>query len=143
MQDQHSIVKKTFGSKQIKMIYSGRQELGKQVEIIDTSVEERNSFSLNDKEIEDLAKQAMIIEKHYLRPMDIEWAKDGIDGTLYIVQARPETVCSQSEQNIIERYELSNKADVLAEGRAIGQRIGKGPVRLIRFFGPDAIGTRW
>lgn len=128
---QHPIVKKTFGSKQIKMIYSDRQEIGKQVEIIDTSVEERNAFSLNDEEIKELAKQAMIIEKHYKRPMDIEWAKDGIDGKLYIVQARPETVCSQSEQNVIERYELSNKADVLAEGRAIGQRIGKGPVRLV------------
>ncbi|MFV8456502.1 phosphoenolpyruvate synthase [Vibrio owensii] len=128
---QHPIVKKTFGSKQIKMIYSDRQEIGKQVEIIDTSVEERNTFSLNDEEIKELAKQAMIIEKHYQRPMDIEWAKDGIDGKLYIVQARPETVCSQSEQNVIERYELSNKADVLVEGRAIGQRIGKGPVRLV------------
>ncbi|HDM8230687.1 TPA: phosphoenolpyruvate synthase [Vibrio campbellii] len=128
---QHPIVKKTFGSKQIKMIYSDRQEIGKQVEIIDTSVEERNAFSLNDEEIKELAKQAMIIEKHYKRPMDIEWAKDGIDGKLYIVQARPETVCSQSEQNVIERYELSSKADVLVEGRAIGQRIGKGPVRLV------------
>lgn len=128
---QHPIVKKTFGSKQIKMIYSDRQEIGKQVEIIDTSVEERNAFSLNDEEIKELAKQAMIIEKHYKRPMDIEWAKDGIDGKLYIVQARPETVCSQSEQNVIERYELSNKADVIVEGRAIGQRIGKGPVRLV------------
>jgi len=128
---QHPIVKKTFGSKQIKMIYSDRQEIGKQVEIIDTSLEERNAFSLNDEEIKELAKQAMIIEKHYKRPMDIEWAKDGIDGQLYIVQARPETVCSQSEQNVIERYELSNKADVLVEGRAIGQRIGKGPVRLV------------
>ena len=128
---QHPIVKKTFGSKQIKMIYSDCQEIGKQVEIIDTSVEERNAFSLNDEEIKELAKQAMIIEKHYKRPMDIEWAKDGIDGKLYIVQARPETVCSQSEQNVIERYELSNKADVLVEGRAIGQRIGKGPVRLV------------
>ncbi|WP_199768376.1 phosphoenolpyruvate synthase [Vibrio campbellii] len=128
---QHPIVKKTFGSKQIKMIYSDRQEIGKQVEIIDTSVEERNAFSLNDEEIKELTKQAMIIERHYKRPMDIEWAKDGIDGKLYIVQARPETVCSQSEQNVIERYELSNKADVLVEGRAIGQRIGKGPVRLV------------
>ncbi|EKM17683.1 phosphoenolpyruvate synthase [Vibrio harveyi] len=128
---QYPIVKKTFGSKQIKMIYSNSQEIGKQVEIIDTSVEERNAFSLDDEEIKELAKQAMIIEKHYQRPMDIEWAKDGIDGKLYIVQARPETVCSQSEQNVIERYELSNKADVLVEGRAIGQRIGKGPVRLV------------
>ncbi|HCJ4665071.1 phosphoenolpyruvate synthase [Vibrio parahaemolyticus] len=128
---EHPIVKKTFGSKLIKMIYSNNQEIGKQVNIIDTSEEERNTFSLNEEEIKELAKQAMIIEKHYQRPMDIEWAKDGIDGKLYIVQARPETVCSQTEQNVIERYELNNKADVLVEGRAIGQRIGKGPVRLV------------
>ena len=125
------IVKKTFGSKLIKMIYSTNQEIGKQVDIIDTDEQERNQFSLNDEEIKELAKQAMIIEKHYQRPMDIEWAKDGIDGKLYIVQARPETVCSQSDQNVIERYELNNKADVLVEGRAIGQRIGSGPVRLV------------
>ncbi|EMK3393401.1 phosphoenolpyruvate synthase [Vibrio parahaemolyticus] len=128
---EHPIVKKTFGSKLIKMIYSNNQEIGKQVDIIHTSEEERNTFSLNEEEIKELAKQAMIIEKHYQRPMDIEWAKDGIDGKLYIVQARPETVCSQTEQNVIERYELNNKADVLVEGRAIGQRIGKGPVRLV------------
>ena len=128
---QHPIVKKTFGSKLIKMIYSTNQEIGKQVDIIDTSAQEREQFSLNDEEIKELAKQAMIIEKHYQRPMDIEWAKDGIDGKLYIVQARPETVCSQSEQNVIERYELNNKAEVLVEGRAIGQRIGSGPVRLV------------
>ncbi|TOG33733.1 phosphoenolpyruvate synthase [Vibrio parahaemolyticus] len=128
---EHPIVKKTFGSKLIKMIYSNNQEIGKQVDIIDTPEEERNTFSLNEEEIKELAKQAMIIEKHYQRPMDIEWAKDGIDGKLYIVQARPETVCSQTEQNVIERYELNNKADVLVEGRAIGQRIGKGPVRLV------------
>lgn len=85
---EHPIVKKTFGSKLIKMIYSDNQEIGKQVDIVDTSDEERNTFSLNDDEIKELAKQAMIIEKHYQRPMDIEWAKDGIDGKLYIVQAR-------------------------------------------------------
>ncbi|NOI92064.1 phosphoenolpyruvate synthase [Vibrio splendidus] len=127
----YPVVKKTFGSKLIKMIYSTNQEIGKQVDIIDTDAQERNEFSLNDEEIKELAKQAMIIEKHYQRPMDIEWAKDGIDGKLYIVQARPETVCSQSDQNVIERYELNNKADVLVEGRAIGQRIGSGPVRLV------------
>ncbi len=126
------IVKKTFGSKLIKMIYSNSQEVGKQVEIVDTTAEERQTFSLTDDEIKELAKQAMIIEKHYQRPMDIEWAKDGIDGKLYIVQARPETVCSQSEQNVIERYELNDKAEVLVEGRAIGQRIGSGPVRLVK-----------
>ncbi|WP_305404686.1 phosphoenolpyruvate synthase [Photobacterium leiognathi] len=125
------IVRKNFGSKLIKMIYSDNQEIGKQVDIVDTSAEEQHQFSINDEEIKELAKQAMIIEKHYQRPMDIEWAKDGIDGKLYIVQARPETVCSQESQNVIERYELNNKADVLLEGRAIGQRIGSGKVRLV------------
>ncbi|POF57901.1 phosphoenolpyruvate synthase, partial [Vibrio vulnificus] len=117
---QAPIVKKTFGSKLSKMIYANSQVIGKQVEIVDTSEAERNQFSLTDAEIVELAKQAMIIEKHYQRPMDIEWAKDGIDGQLYIVQARPETVCSQSDANVIERYELSHKAEVLIEGRAIG-----------------------
>ncbi|WP_305368865.1 phosphoenolpyruvate synthase [Photobacterium leiognathi] len=125
------IVRKNFGSKLIKMIYSDNQEIGKQVDIVDTSAEEQHQFSINDEEIKELAKQALIIEKHYQRPMDIEWAKDGIDGKLYIVQARPETVCSQEAQNVIERYELNNKADVLLEGRAIGQRIGSGKVRLV------------
>ncbi|WP_419240650.1 phosphoenolpyruvate synthase [Photobacterium leiognathi] len=125
------IVRKNFGSKLIKMIYSDNQEIGKQVDIVDTSAEEQHQFSISDEEIKELAKQAMIIEKHYQRPMDIEWAKDGIDGKLYIVQARPETVCSQEAQNVIERYELNNKADVLLEGRAIGQRIGSGKVRLV------------
>ncbi|WP_434362571.1 phosphoenolpyruvate synthase [Parasalinivibrio latis] len=127
----HAIVKKTFGSKLTKMIYADSQVIGKQVEIVDTTEQERGQFSLNDAEIAELAKQALIIEKHYQRPMDIEWAKDGIDGKLYIVQARPETVCSQKAQNVIERYELNNKADVLVEGRAIGQRIGSGTVRLV------------
>lgn len=127
----HAVLKKTFGSKLTKMIYANSQEIGKQVEIIDTSEQERNQFSLTDDEVQELAKQALIIEKHYQRPMDIEWAKDGIDGKLYIVQARPETVMSQSEKNVIERYELNNKADILIEGRAIGQRIGSGKVRLV------------
>jgi len=126
-----AIVRKTFGSKLIKMVYSDNQQIGKQVEIIDTTEQERGSFSLNDAEIAELAKQALIIERHYQRPMDIEWAKDGIDGKLYVVQARPETVCSQSEGNVIERFQLNDKADVLVEGRAIGQKIGAGPARLV------------
>ncbi|GAL10266.1 phosphoenolpyruvate synthase [Vibrio astriarenae] len=117
--------------KLLKMIYSERQEIGKQVEIIDTNAEERNQFSLTDTEITELAKQAMIIERHYQRPMDIEWAKDGIDGKLYIVQARPETVCSQTEKNLVERFQLQDKSSVLVEGRAIGQRIGQGRVRIV------------
>ncbi|MEZ8129644.1 phosphoenolpyruvate synthase [Enterovibrio norvegicus] len=126
-----AVVKRTFGSKLIKMIYADSQVIGKQVDIVDTSPEEQNQFSLTDDEIAELAKQAMIIEKHYQRAMDIEWAKDGIDGKLYIVQARPETVCSQKNANVIERYELNDKAGVLVEGRAIGQRIGSGGVRVV------------
>lgn len=130
-QGQPAIVKKTFGSKLTKMIYADSSEMGKQVEIIDTTEEEQNNFSLTSEEITELAKQAVIIEKHYGRPMDIEWAKDGLDGKLYIVQARPETVCSQSESNVIERFQLQDKANVLIEGRAIGQKIGVGKVRLV------------
>ncbi|WED22561.1 phosphoenolpyruvate synthase [Vibrio sp. JC009] len=127
----HAVIKKTFGSKLTKMIYSDQNEVGKQVQIVDTSEEERNQFSLSDSELEQLARQAMIIENHYQRPMDIEWAKDGVDGKLYIVQARPETVQSQQQDNVIERYQLSDRSQVLIEGRAIGQRIGKGKARLV------------
>ncbi|EKM3681856.1 phosphoenolpyruvate synthase [Vibrio alginolyticus] len=127
----HSVVKKTFGSKLLKMIYSDVQSIGKQVDIVDTSLEERSDFSLSEEEIQELAKQALVIEKHYQRPMDIEWAKDGLDGKLYIVQARPETVCSQHKDNVLERYELQSKTNVLIEGRAIGQKIGSGSVRLV------------
>ncbi|MDG3087729.1 phosphoenolpyruvate synthase [Vibrio hannami] len=127
----HAVIKKTFGSKLTKMIYSDQTEVGKQVQIVDTSNEERNQFSLTDAELEELAKQALIIERHYQRPMDIEWAKDGIDGKLYIVQARPETVQSQEDTNVIERYQLGDKSQVLIEGRAIGQKIGTGKARLV------------
>ncbi|GAM58994.1 phosphoenolpyruvate synthase [Vibrio ishigakensis] len=130
-QGQPAIVKKTFGSKLTKMIYANSSEMGKQVKIIDTTNEEQSQFSLTNDEITELAKQAVIIEKHYGRPMDIEWAKDGLDGKLYIVQARPETVCSQAESNVIERFQLQDKANVLIEGRAIGQKIGIGKVRLV------------
>ncbi|WP_375753548.1 phosphoenolpyruvate synthase [Vibrio sp. HN007] len=127
----HAVIKKTFGSKLTKMIYSDETEVGKQVQIIDTSDEERNQFSLTNDELEELAKQALIIERHYQRPMDIEWAKDGIDGKLYIVQARPETVQSQEDTKVIERYQLGDKSQVLIEGRAIGQKIGTGKARLV------------
>lgn len=126
-----AVIKKTFGSKLVKMVYSDKTQVGKQVKVVDTSNEERNHFSLNNEEIEQLAKQALIIEKHYGRPMDIEWAKDGIDGKLYIVQARPETVCSQEQNNVIERYQLAEKSQVLIEGRAIGQKVGVGHARLV------------
>ena len=125
------IIQKTLGSKLIKMVYSSEQKVGKQVKILDTSTEERSQFSLTTEEIKELAKQALTIEKHYQRPMDIEWAKDGIDGKLYIVQARPETIYSRHKENIIERFVLHNRADILVKGRAIGNHIGTGPVRLL------------
>ena len=89
-------------------------------------------FSLNDEEVEQLARQALIIEKHYGRPMDIEWAKDGLNGKLYILQARPETVKSRDNKQVLERYTLQKKGTVLAEGRSIGQRIGQGKARIIK-----------
>ena len=126
-----AVVRRTFGSKQIKMVYATGKELGTQVEIIDTTDEERNQFSLTDAETESLAKQAMIIEKHYGRPMDIEWAKDGVTGELFIVQARPETVRSRDDAQVMERFHLNGSGKVLTEGRAIGQRIGAGAVRVV------------
>ncbi|MDP5206396.1 phosphoenolpyruvate synthase, partial [Alishewanella sp. SMS9] len=89
------------------------------------------TFSLNDTEVAQLAEQAVIIEQHYGRPMDIEWAKDGIDGKLYIVQARPETVKSREDTNSIERYQLVEQSPVLVEGRAIGHRIGAGTAKVL------------
>ena len=126
-----AVVRRTIGSKLIKMVYAEGKELGTQVETIDTSAQERGQFSLSDSEIESLAKQALIIEKHYGRPMDIEWAKDGVTGELFIVQARPETVRSREDDNVMERFHLSEKAEVLVDGRAIGQRIGTGVVRVV------------
>ncbi|MGR5151546.1 phosphoenolpyruvate synthase [Photobacterium swingsii] len=126
-----AVVRRTIGSKMIKMVYAEGEELGTQVDIIDTSAEERTQFSLTDAEIEELAKQALIIEKHYGRPMDIEWAKDGVTGELLIVQARPETVRSRDDQNVMERFHLNAQGQAIIEGRAIGQRIGTGVVRVV------------
>ncbi|WP_330959558.1 phosphoenolpyruvate synthase [Photobacterium sp. 53610] len=126
-----AVVRRTLGSKMQKMIYGEGKELGTQVVIQDTTSAEQNSFSLTDDEIESLAKQAMIIEKHYGRPMDIEWAKDGITGELLIVQARPETVRSRDDANVMERFHLNGQGKSLVEGRAIGQRIGTGVVRVV------------
>lgn len=127
----HAVVRRTIGSKQIKMVYAEGKELGTQVDVIDTTEEERQQFSLTDDEITSLAKQALIIEKHYGRPMDIEWAKDGITGELLIVQARPETVRSRDDQQVMERFHLNAQASAIIEGRAIGQRIGAGAVRVV------------
>src|SRR5690606_19957336 len=118
--------------KAIKMIYGAEATAGKSVITVDVDRAERARFCLSDEEVSNLARQALIIEKHYARPMDIEWAKDGDDGQLYIVQARPETVKSRSSANVMERYLLKEKGTVLVEGRAIGQRIGAGKVRVIR-----------
>ncbi|NMP15411.1 phosphoenolpyruvate synthase [Thalassotalea sp. Y01] len=126
-----AVLRRNIGSKAIKMIYADTQEHGKQVEIVDIDEAVSDTFSINDAEIEELAKQAVIIEKHYGRPMDIEWAKDGLDGKLYIVQARPETVRSRESANIIEQFQLQDKSKVVCEGRAIGNKIGKGKVKVL------------
>lgn len=126
-----AILRRNLGSKAIKMIYGEEAKAGKSVKTVDVDRADRARFALSDAEVTELAKQALIIEKHYGRPMDIEWAKDGDDGKLYIVQARPETVKSRSSATVMERYLLKEKGKVLVEGRAIGQRIGAGPVKVI------------
>jgi pyruvate,water dikinase len=127
-----AILRRNLGSKAIKMIYGDEAKAGRSVKTVDVDKAERARFCLTDAEVSELAKQAMIIEKHYQCPMDIEWAKDGDDGKLYIVQARPETVKSRTQANVMERYLLKETGTVLVEGRAIGQRIGAGKVRIIK-----------
>lgn len=127
-----AILRRNLGSKAIKMVYGDEAKAGKSVKVVDVDLADRARFCLTDAEVTELAKQALIIEKHYERPMDIEWAKDGDDGKLYIVQARPETVKSRTNINVMERYLLKEKGTVLVEGRAIGQRIGAGKVRVIQ-----------
>ncbi|RJG06184.1 phosphoenolpyruvate synthase [Noviherbaspirillum cavernae] len=127
------IIRRNIGSKLIKMEFTGEAKAGRSVKTVDVPVELRNRYSLNDQEIVELAKYAVIIEKHYDRPMDIEWGKDGRDGKLYILQARPETVKSQQKStDAQQRFKLKGSGTVLASGRAIGQKIGAGPVRVIR-----------
>jgi len=126
-----AIVRKNIGGKAIKMVYTDDVGHGKSVETIEVDMTQRQQYCISNDEVQELAKQAMIIEKHYQRPMDIEWAKDGADGKIYIVQARPETVRSRDDGRTIERYVLENTSDVVATGRAIGQKIGKGAARLI------------
>jgi pyruvate,water dikinase len=128
------VVRRNLGSKLIQMVFSSPEEKkagGKLVKTVDVPTEQRNRYSLTDADVEQLAKYAMVIEQHYGRPMDIEWGKDGTDGQLYILQARPETVKSQAGATAEQRYKLKGKGTVLAEGRAIGQKIGTGPVRLV------------
>ena len=129
-----AIIRRNLGSKLIKMEFASaadRAASGKLVNTVDTAPELRNRYSLTDADVAELAQYALIIEQHYGRPMDIEWGKDGGDGKLYILQARPETVKSQSEGKLEQRYKLKSTGTVLTEGRAIGQKIGTGPVRIV------------
>lgn len=126
-----AVLRRNLGSKAIKMVYHTNPTEGEFVETVKVDAAERGRFCITDAEVEELAKQAMIIEQHYQRPMDIEWAKDGDDGRIYIVQARPETVKSRASANVMERYLLKETGKVLVEGRSIGHKIGAGPVKII------------
>jgi len=126
-----AIVRRNLGSKLTKMIYSDDESHGKQVSIVDIDAQDGKTFSLSDDEVMELAKQAQIIENHYKRPMDIEWAKDGVDGKLYIVQARPETVRSREDSQSIERFQLKGQSNIVVEGRAIGHKIGAGVAKVL------------
>ena len=128
----YPIVSRRIGSKLIKMEFDPARTNGLAIRTVDVPVSERNRFSLTDDEVIELAKFAVIIEKHYQRPMDIEWGRDGLDGKIYILQARPETVKSQQGQHDVQlRYRLKATGDVVVTGRAIGQKIGSGPVRVV------------
>nr|MBP6297540.1 phosphoenolpyruvate synthase [Acidovorax sp.] len=129
-----AVIRRNLGSKLIQMVFSTPEEKAatrKLVKTIDVPAEQRNRYSLTDADVEQLAHYALVIEQHYGRPMDIEWGKDGTDGQLYILQARPETVKSQAKDQAELRYKLKGHGTMLAEGRAIGQKIGTGPVRLV------------
>ena len=129
-----ALIRRNLGSKLIQMVFATPEEKaasGKLVQTVDVPTELRNRYSLSDADVEQLAQYALVIENHYGRPMDIEWGKDGQDGHLYILQARPETVKSQQKGKTELRYKLKSSGTVLAEGRAIGQKIGTGPVRLV------------
>jgi pyruvate,water dikinase len=125
-----AVLRRSLGAKQQRMVYSDQP--GERVRIEETPVDLRHRFCIEDADVEELSRQALIIEKHYGRPMDIEWAKDGNTGKLYVVQARPETVKSRATTTTLERFQLNEKGKVLTEGRAIGQKIGSGKARVIR-----------
>jgi len=125
------VLRRTLGSKLIKMTYTDEASAGKSVQTVDVSPTDRARFCIDDDDVMALARQAVIIEQHYGRPMDIEWARDGDDGKLYIVQARPETVVSNQEGGKLERFQLKEKGRQLVNGRAIGQRIGRGAVKVV------------
>ena len=126
-----AVIRRNLGSKLIKMIFSTDKIAGKSTHTVDVAEAERHQFSIRDEEVLELARFADIIEKHYERPMDIEWGRDGTDGRLYILQARPETVKSQESKDKVEKFALKSYGKVLASGRAIGQKIGVGPVRVV------------
>jgi pyruvate,water dikinase len=126
-----AILKRGLGEKALQMTYTSSREVGRTVDFVPVEASLRNKFSLNDDDVEQLARYAVAIEKHYGRPMDIEWGKDGVDGGLYILQARPETVQSRRSTGSLSRFRLNGTSRVLAEGRAIGQRIGAGNVRIL------------
>jgi pyruvate, water dikinase len=128
-----AIVRRALGSKLEKMVFGASDKAGKSTRVVEVPEEERSRFSLSDDDVLELARYAVAIERHYGRPMDIEWAKDGVDGKIYVLQARPETVKSRT-RDVEERYALKGSSRVLATGRAIGHKIGSGTVRLI----PDA-----
>ncbi|MFK0004778.1 phosphoenolpyruvate synthase [Paenarthrobacter sp. NPDC090522] len=126
-----AVLKRGLGEKAIQMVYTESREVGRTVDFIPVAPELRKRFSLSDAEVEQLGRHALAIEAHYGRPMDIEWGKDGVDGELYILQARPETVESRKAAGSVSRYRLAERSTVLVEGRAIGQRIGAGQVRVL------------
>jgi len=126
-----AVIRRNLGSKLIKMEFAPEKVAGKSTRTIEVPEADRHRFSITDADVEELARYAMIIEKHYGRPMDIEWGKDGIDGKLYILQARPETVKSQEGHERLQKFKLNSYSKVLASGRAIGQKIGVGPVRIV------------
>ena len=128
----HAILRRSLGSRGIKMIYGDNDIHGQTTKTVDVSEDEHRRFCLSDKQVEELARQAVTIEKHYGRPMDIEWALDGESGGLYIVQARPETVESRVNRQVVERYKLKESGVKVTHGRAIGQRIGAGEAKVVR-----------
>jgi pyruvate,water dikinase len=130
-QGKDAILKRKLGRKEIKMVYQEGKTTSASVQTVPVETQLQNQFALNDKDLTILAQHAISIEKHYGRPMDVEWAKDGIDGEIYILQARPETVKSRTDMQIIERYSLEKQGRILAEGRSIGQKIGGGKARII------------
>ena len=126
-----AILRKTVGGKAIRMVFADAQQAGSSTVTVDVPDDDRHRFSVTDAEVEELARSAVIIERHYGRAMDIEWGRDGRDGRLYILQARPETVKSREDGKTLRRFRLKSKSSVLASGRAIGQKVGQGTVRLV------------